>query len=63
MRHSRGFSEPVGTPLHKYQLKWTDAMDLFHSMFDMFVHFPIILQFFSDCNGGSEIRCSYPRTI
>ena len=44
-RHPRGFPELVGTILSKYQPKRTH-LDLLQRIFDVFLHFPCMFQFF-----------------
>ena len=52
-RHSRGFTEPVGAILHKYQPK-RSHMDLFQSIFDDFCAFSLYFAAFPGCVGGLE---------
>ena len=54
-RHPRGFPEPMGTILAKYQANQTHP-DLFQSIFNVFPAFAIHVPAFS----GQEIPCSFP---
>ena len=56
---SRGFLEPVGAILRKYQPK-PSHMNLFQSIFDDFCAFSQHFAAFPSCIRGLEIRYNYP---